>query len=103
MASLQKKIKGISEAHISLATAPEVATSFLATLQQCTTHTAWFPFFINFESTALIILSLLFLFPVFIQLLSKGIRTTHLKLKMLHLAAKNKKGGDGAGNAANAV
>ena len=73
MANLYKKIRAISETHVSSATAPKVANSFLATLRPYTTHTAWFPFFMNFRMSALIILSLLLLFPVFIQLLSKRI------------------------------
>jgi len=65
LSSLQEKIKDISLAHVSSATASEVADSFLATLQKYTT-TAWFPSLINLGISALIIISLLFLFPVFI-------------------------------------
>jgi len=99
---LQEKIKDISLAHVSAATASEVADSFLATLQKYTT-TAWFPSFINLGISALIIISLLFLFPVFVKLLSRGIKQIHLELKTLQLKAKNKKGGDGASQATHAV
>jgi len=100
---LQEKIKDISLAHVSSATASEVADSFLATLQKYTSTTAWFPSLINLGISALIIISLLFLFPVFVKLLSRGIKQIHLELKTLQLKAKNKKGGDGASQATHAV
>uniref|UniRef100_UPI004038BE72 inactive serine protease 35 isoform X1 n=1 Tax=Callospermophilus lateralis TaxID=76772 RepID=UPI004038BE72 len=93
---LQEKIKDISQAHISETTIPELADTFVSKLNSLVSSKTLFSILINSGLSILIILVLIFVLPVLFRLLSREIRSAHLKLKLLHL--KNKKGGIGGGD-----